>query len=121
MKRKTLQSYLTWGPFRYDEEEKMLLLLGQRGDPGDREICLEWLDTPAELLHTFGQYQVQVWFTPQMAWDFWQAIEDIFDLRSFRELESGQRANPRTVRQILEKYANRAESPFIIWNAPTSE
>ena len=119
MKRKALENYLTWGPFRYDEEEKMLLLLRPPGDPGDREICLEWLDTPGELVHTFGQYQMKVWFTPQMAWQFWQAIEDIFDLRSFRELEPGQRATPRTAKQILDKYSKRSERPFTIWNNPT--
>ena len=89
------------------------------GDPDDHEIGLEWLDTPTELLLTFCRYRMKAWFTSQMAWHFWQAVEDIFDVGTFRELEPGQRATPRTMKQILEKYAKRNESPFTIWNGST--
>ena len=118
MEREPVMSYLMWGPFRYLEEEKILVLARGPKDLNDREIELELLNTPANLLHTFGHYRMKVWFTPRMAWHFWQAIDDLFDIRSFAELEPGQRATPRTVKQILKKYAKRDETPFIISKAP---
>jgi hypothetical protein len=116
MERKAVKFHLMWGPFRYFEEERLLVLVRRPKDPSDREIELELLNTPVNLLHTFGHYRMKVWFTPRMAWHFWQAMDDLFDIRSFAELEPGQRATPRTVKQILKKYAKRDEKPFTLSN-----
>ncbi len=60
---------------------------------------------------------MKVWFTPRTVWHFWQAMDDLSDVRSVAELKPGQRATPRTVKQILKKYAQRDETPFTISNA----